>query len=184
MQIRTTKHIHHQQCCIQQRQLESIKKPGLSDYKQQTLLMGSQTKDHQETIKWDVHHVNLSSFPLPIQGDVLVLNCGIPQRRDKGKIKTSTSNAMRDKNHMRKSSGKTSKHGTTIETRVMLEAALLSRVFFSSCSRPPCLHAYGQSTAICGLPMAAYRQLLPGWWDHCEILNPFQEVFSSFPEAS
>lgn len=180
MQIRTTKHIHHQQCCIQQRQLESIKKPGLSDYEQQTLLTGSQTKDLQETVKWDVHHVNLSLFPLPIQGDVLVLNCGIPQRHDKGKIKTSTMPCV-----IKTIWGsKTSKHGTTIETRVMLEAALLSRVFFSSCSRPPCLHAYGQSTAICGLPMAAYRQLLPGWWDHCEILNPFQEVFSSFPEAS
>lgn len=41
-----------------------------------------------------VHHVNLSSFPPPLQGDVLTPNCGIPQRHDKGKIKTATSQAM------------------------------------------------------------------------------------------
>lgn len=41
-----------------------------------------------------VHHVNLSSLPLPLQGDVLTLNCGIPQRLDKGEIKTATSQAM------------------------------------------------------------------------------------------
>lgn len=59
-----------------------------------------------------VHHANLSSFHPSLQGVDLTLDCGIPQRHDNGKKKTSYQliDAMHDKNQLRGSLDKTASH--------------------------------------------------------------------------